>query len=852
MSLTATNCNSDTNTSNIKRIELEENWTFNMEGSKQVYKATVPGTVHTDLLSARAIPEPFFRENEKLCQWVDKKNWVYKTKFYVDSADLAYSAAYIHFKGLDTYAEVKLNGKPILTANNMFRSWKAHVKKELVKGENTLEIRFVSPVEIGLKKLDKFGYALPADNDQSVVGGLGDKKISVFTRKAPYHYGWDWGPRLVTSGIWRPVELCFIDKAEICDVYIDQKSVSSEEAQIYALVNLDNYQAGQYKLEISDGETGEKYATEKFDLHPDDTTVSLGFTINKPRLWWPNGYGRQNLYRFKATLFSNGKVADTKSTTTGLREIKVIREADSAGKSFYFEVNGTPVFAKGANYIPGDNFLTRVDTAKYEYLVKSAANANMNMLRVWGGGIYENDFFYELCDKYGILIWQDFMFACSMYPGNNYFIENVRLEAIENIVRLRNYACLALWCGNNEIDIAWCNANENCGWGWKQKYSPEQRKQIWQAYDTLFLQVLPDVVKNYDANKFYWPSSPLSEPGYGTNSGDVHYWGVWHGGEPFEKFETVKARFMSEYGFQSFPEINTIKEFTLPEDSDIYSDVMLSHQRSGIGNQKIKEYLEMYYPLPRKFDDFLYVGQLLQAYGIKKAIDCHRIDKPYCMGTLYWQLNDCWPGASWSSIDYYGNWKALQYKAKHAFEPLRIAVLQDKSKIELYVLNDIPSVSKGTLNLKIIGFDGKIYYETSFDTAFTFEKSTLIFQIDLQKLPVQIPVESSLLLAGLKSGDIGPVHEIHYFLKPKELRLPPLTLTHKLTKKDAEYVLELEAVKLAKDVAIHFPGIRARYSNNYFDLLPGEKTQIIIRPNNKSVVLTQDDIVVQTLNNIEK
>ncbi|MBN1117213.1 MAG: glycoside hydrolase family 2 protein [Bacteroidales bacterium] len=661
-----------------KSIFLNNDWTFKMEGEEQEYPARVPGTVQTDLLFNNKLPQPFYRDNEKEYQWIDKKNWIYTNKFFLDSNTLSSDEVFLKFHGLDTYAEVYLNNKKILYANNFYRSWRVNVRDELVAGENILVVKFSSPINIGLQKLEELGFPLPAVNDQSEVGGLGDKKVSVFTRKAPYHYGWDWGPRFVTMGIWRPVELQFSNMAEICDVYIQQNIVSVEAADLTTEISLSVFKKGNYQLQLVNNTTGNTI-NKNVSLTEGQNLEKIEFKILNPKLWWPRGYGGQNIYEFTVRLFKDDVLIDESKHKTGLRTIEVVREEDEYGKSFYFRVNGVPVFAKGANYIPNDNFLPVVTPVNYREVVKSAAEANMNMLRVWGGGIYENEIFYDICDELGLLVWQDFMFACSMYPGNDEFLENVRLEAVENVTRLRNHPSIALWCGNNEIDAAWCQwGDENCGWGWKKRFTKEQREYIWHSYDTLFHKILPEVVNKLCPETFYWPSSPVADWGksasYENNSGDMHYWGVWHGGDPFEKFDKLIPRFMSEYGFQSFPEFKTINEFTLPDDWNIYSDVMMSHQRSPIGNQKIKEYMELYYKVPDDFKDMLYVGQLLQAYAIKKAIDIHRINKSNCMGSLYWQLNDCWPGASWSGIDYYGNWKALNYRVKDAFKPIKLGI----------------------------------------------------------------------------------------------------------------------------------------------------------------------------------
>jgi beta-mannosidase len=837
-----------------KRVELKDNWTLQMEGDSQVYKVKIPGTVQTDLLVNSKVPQPFYRTNEVKYQWIDKKNWIYKTQFVIDSANFHSSKIFLNFKGLDTYAEVKLNDKKILDADNFFRSWRIEVKESLRVGKNNLTIHFKSPVHIGLEKLKKHGYPLPAVNDQSEVGGLGDKRISIFTRKAPYHYGWDWGPRFVTIGIWRPVFLEFIDNAEITDVFFNQDNINSNLAELSVFVDVSSSKPGDYYIVISDPETEEKYINKKVSINGNQQIFEFNIKIKNPELWWPNGYGSQHLYNFKVDLLEDGNTLHSENYSIGLREIKVVREEDVHGKSFYFKVNGLPIFAKGANYIPNDVFLPRVSSEKYEHIIKSAFDANMNMIRVWGGGIYENELFYDLCDKYGLLVWQDFMYACSMYPGDEQFINNAKLEAIENVKKLRNRACLALWCGNNEIDLAWCHWDENCGWGWKELYNDDQKKQIWKSYDTLFHKVLPDIVGEYSPNTFYWPSSPIADWGkpssYSEKSGDMHYWGVWHGGEPFEKFEDVIPRFMSEYGFQSFPEFNTINEFTLPQDWDIYSEVMLAHQRSAIGNQKIKEYMEHYYKVPNDFKDFIYVGQLLQAYGIGKAIDFHRANKPFCMGTLYWQLNDCWPGASWSSIDYFGNWKALHYIVKEVFEPTRAVVLQKGNLLEVCILNDDIKVENGVLQLEIFDFLGQNLYQSQQSVQFRFDSSTMVTNINLSELPDKIDPKKSFLIAKLFVKDNLVSENIHYFVLPKDLELPPSSIQHEIIENSDSYQVVLKSKNLEKDVAISIPEVSAIYSDNYFDLLPGQSRTIHVQLTRIENNVLNKGLEIRTLNNI--
>ena len=445
--------------------------------------------------------------------------------------------------------------------------------------------------------------------------------------------------------------------------------------------------------------------TENVKLEKGENDISINYSIKNPKLWWTNGLGDQNLYKIKTALLHGNNEIESNETTIGLRTIKLVQKPDEFGESFYFELNGVPVFMKGANHIPNDIFLNQVTAEIYEREVKTAAESNMNMLRVWGGGIYEDDIFYDLCDQYGILVWQDFMFACSMYPGEKDFLENIKQEAADNIKRLRNHPSIALWCGNNEIDVAWQEYSDG-GWGWKQRYNDEQHKEIWNNYESIFHQILPEIVKELDPDRTYWPSSPMAgskeHSNYTSTSGDMHYWGVWHGKEPFSEFRNKRARFMSEYGFQSFPELSTVKKYALPEDYDIESEVMAAHQRSGIGNLRIKEYMSWYYKEPKNFENFLYVGQLLQAEGIKYAIEAHRMDMPYNMGTLYWQMNDCWPVASWSGMDYYGNWKALQYFVKKAFNDILIIPSLSTDSLSIHIVSDRLNNLNAQLKIEIL------------------------------------------------------------------------------------------------------------------------------------------------------
>ncbi|MBN1951367.1 MAG: glycoside hydrolase family 2 protein [Bacteroidales bacterium] len=812
-------------------ISLNQGWNFRMEGAQEWMPATVPGCVHTDLIDNEKIEDPFFRNNEKDLQWIDKENWVYQCEFEVSEAQVRHMNSYLKFRGLDTYAKVQLNGIDILEADNMFRCWTVDTKPYLTPGKNTLTITFLSPVTIGLGKLDELGYGLPASNDQSQAGGLDEKKVSVFTRKAPYHYGWDWGPRFVTSGIWRPVELIFTDRAKIEQSFFQVSNLNDIEANIDAIFTIQAALHGEYQLSIRKKGDKQPFATSTLFLETGDNSVTVPFTVQGPRLWWPNGMGEQHLYELEVELRYKDTLVDRLSSKMGIRSIELVREPDSSGTSFYFSVNGQPVFAKGANYIPNDNFLNRVTDEKYEEIVRSAAESNMNMLRVWGGGIYENDIFYELCDKYGIMVWQDFMFACSMYPGDDDFLENVRQEAIQNVMRLQNHPSLAIWVGNNEIDGAWCEGDMNCGWGWKQRYTNKQRKEIWHSYDTLFHHILPDVISLYDPTRDYWPSSPQADwgkhAGYNTlGEGDIHYWGVWHGNAPFSSYFEIVGRFMSEYGFQSLPDKQSIEKFTLPEDWDFESEVLLSHQRSGYGNSRIIDYMKKLYPVPEDFDQLLYIGQVMQAEAIKSAILAHRAAKPHCMGSLYWQLNDCWPSASWSSIDYYTSWKALQYFAKKAYAPVAISFVPGDGTTEVFINSDLWKASDVTVNYSLRDFRGDTLLHESLQAILDPAKGTGVIRLDEKELAGAYELNNLFLDVEIVEGGSLLAKDHYFFVPAKDLALPEALVDFSTKAVNGKLLIELKSDVLVKNLYLWTKDSGSRFSDNYFDLLPGEPVSI--------------------------
>ncbi len=816
----------------IVKTDLNTNWQFRQEGESKWMKASVPGTVHTDLLASNKIEDPYYRLNEKDQQWIENANWEYESGFRVDEKLLYNEKIELVFEGLDTYADVYLNGTKVISADNMFVSWKAEVKNLLKIGDNKLSINFYSPINRVMPAFDSLPFTVPvSDNDQA------EKRVSVYTRKAGYHYGWDWGPRFVTSGIWRPVYLAAWNEIKIEDLFIRQVGINGSSATMEAQVTAECSSEGVRTLKVFIDENPVPVISREVMVLKGENIISARFGMENIKLWWPNGMGAQDMYTFRTELSGkNGIIAST-AVKRGLRTIEVVNESTSKGKTFYLKVNGKPVFMKGANYIPQDNFLPRVTRERYEHVINTAAESHMNMLRVWGGGIYENDVFYELCDEKGMLVWQDFMFACAMYPPLDYLRKNIKDEAAYNVKRLRNHPSIALWCGNNEI-LAFMNSNY---WGaLKGKtLSPKDSASLFNTYDEIFHGILPSAVKAYDDDKFYWSSSCSNENytldfKFTTLSGDVHYWDVWWGKAPFEKYNDVVGPFMSEYGFQSFPEFETVKKYTTPADYDIDSEVMNAHQRSSIGNSTITYYMKDMFKVPAKFEDFLYVGQVLQADGIKMAIEAHRRAKPYCMGSLFWQIDDCWPVASWSSMDYYGRWKAQQYMAKRAYDDYLVSPVKENETINIYAVSDLYKSENATIQVSLLDFNGKVLRKETNEIHLTENSSSVVFSLKEVEWVTDKTRKNVFLNMKLFIGGVEVARNNYFFEKAKNLNLPKTKIKVEQLNPNT---LEVSTDKFAKSVWLDLPGAVNAFSDNYFDLLPGEKREVVVKTNDLKSML---------------
>jgi len=801
----------------IYRNLSSENWTFNKQNEAKKYKATIPGTVHTDLYENQLIPDPFYGANEKQLQWIENENWEYESTFSLSEKEISNENIELEFDGLDTYATVYINGKLVLEADNMFRKWIISVKNHLKKGKNHLKIVFLSAVQKGKEEASKLPYTLP-------------EKERVFVRKAQYQFGWDWGPRFVTAGIWKKVQLKFWNLATIENIKFSQVELNDKKAIIEFTTEIRVSEVNTIQLKINE-------KAETFHLKKGTNKVKMPYEISNPKLWWCNGLGFPHQYEIYFSLKQNREIIDKKEIKIGLRTIELVQDKDEFGTSFYFKLNGKPVFMKGANYVPQDSFIPKQTPSSYHETIQNARKANMNMLRVWGGGVYADDEFYNVCDANGILVWQDFMFACAMYPGDEKFIKNIKQEVIDNVNRLQNHPSIALWCGNNENDEGWHN------WGWQKKfnYSKADSTQIWNDYKKVFQELIPqtlDSILSKEKN-LYWPSSPSI--GWGRKEsltqGDSHYWGVWWGKEPFEIYKKKVGRFMSEYGFQGMPNLEMLQKVIAKEEFNFTSEAFKNHQKHPTGFETIKEYMNRDFPVPTSMEKYNYVSQLLQAYGMKIAIEAHRLAKPYCMGSLYWQLNDCWPVTSWSTLDYYGNWKAAHYQVKESFSPILLAVTENADGYSIIGSNDNLEVKEGIVSVKLLDFSGNELWTASKECVLNVERNTTCMQILNTELPKFVKEKTVLQIEFTSNQKKAVAH--HYFVKPKELQLEQPTIEIKIV---GETLIELKTNTLAKNVYLQAKD--AFFEENYFDLLPGiPKIIKTEKPTQETKVLSLFDVM---------
>lgn len=830
---------------------LSERFELQMEGDTLLYPALLPGTVQGTLMERGVLPHHFIESNEDSVQWVSDRNWLYTTHFEIDRDALdAHKGYLLKLGGVDTFAEVYINGALAGRCDNFFKTYQWEVKKLLRAGDNRLVIRLLSPTRIAHAHYLSNGFMYPADNDRAAV------KYSPFVRTAPYHYGWDWGPRMITMGVMQPIELLPVDGPQLGEIYVKsdieweapgkarRASVEVNYALREVVQGVDDANRLRVTLYHPDGRLA---GTAEVGSPQCGVNYQSRFELERPELWMPNGWGEQPLYKVVREVQGEG-YHQSDTTLVGVREIRLERKPDRYGDSFTFVVNNRPIYIKGANYLPHDRRFGGGGRTLQELFEEDIVPAHFNMLRLWGGGIYETEAFYTLADKYGILVWQDLPFACTTYPNDPIFRASVTREIEDQMSRIRNHPSIALVCGNNEV----LEGLKHWGWQRSYNYSEEQYRQMFADYDSFFREMIPERLRAVIPHVDYIHGSPVSS-NWGRPesflSGDSHNWRVWFGGEDFTEFDRNPGRFSSEYGFQAFPEMKTIQSFAPDREIDtltIYSPILKNRQRSFIGNQRITDYMERDYPVPDRFSDYIYVGQLLQGHGMAYAIRAVRRAYPVNMGTLYWQLNDVWPTVSWSSVDYWGNHKALHYYVKEAYAPYIIDVAEGQLWVASDAIADTPRQYVATVTCH--NYEGDRLWEESYP--FGVDRAPFSQKVSAAIPAVAEPSEVYMVLSLTDTSGELLARSLHYPVKPKEMALKPASPDYTVEAEEGCLRLTLRSHTLIKDLYIKTPWQGARYSNNFFDLLPGERYTVEIRHPDITDATSADRLRFNSLNRI--
>ncbi len=805
-------------------LDLNGIWQMKKKDDAEWIKGKVPGSVLTDLLRAEQIDDPFYRDNEDKAKEILSHDYQYERTFDVEGKILEYDRLILCCEGLDTFTEIRLNDQVVARTDNMHRTYRFDIKEYLKEGSNDIQVTLYSPLDFIRQKHEEN----PVYHAQGSMDGF------PYIRKAHYMFGWDWGPQIPDAGIWRNICIKGFNEARLEDVYITQ---THAQKKVSLDISVKVEQWNQKNIDAVVNVTAPDGQKISAAIHRCRYENHIPMDINDPQLWWPNGYGQQPLYDVEVILQNDDRVLDTKTFTIGLRTLTVKREPDEWGESFDIEINGVRIFAMGANYIPEDNLLPRCTPEKTEQLIKDCVEANFNCIRVWGGGIYPEDYFFDLCDQYGLIVWQDLMFACAIYDMTDEFAENIKREAEDNMKRIRHHACLGLWCGNNELEVAWVDWPSFKDAGAKLKTDYVKQFEI----------LLPQVAKETDPNTFYWRSSPSSGGGFedpnNENVGDVHYWDVWHGLKPFTDYRHYYFRCCSEFGFQSFPCLKTVESFTLPEDRNIFSYVMEKHQKNGTANGKILYYLSENFKYPKDFDSMLYASQILQAEAIKYGVEHWRRNRGRCMGALYWQLNDCWPVASWSSIDSFGRWKALHYFAKKFFAMTLLSVCEEGTRADLYVTNDKREQVNGKIVWYLRDNSSKIIRQGSKDVTVEPLSAVLCEQLDFSDMLTENKLlRSTYLEYSLLSDDHCISSGTVLFTKAKHFEFVDPEIQADIKESDNGFKVILQAKAFAKYIELDIEDVDCKFDDNYFDMSAGTTKEIEIKKESLSADISLDEL----------
>ncbi len=829
----------------MKAQSLAGQWQFRQATTTDWFPATVPGGVHTDLLALGKIPDPFVADNEKRVMWVAEQDWDYRHTFQADATVMGEDKVYLVADGLDTLATVTLNGQVLGATDNMFRHYQWDVKPLLKSGDNELLIQFRSPV----------AFCAAEDVKRPLKGVTQAIPGGPHLRKAPCQFGWDWGPMLPPIGVWQDIRLEGRSVARLEDVHLRQRHGGGSVA-VSAAVAVESWQDAPLSVQFV--LTAHSGAQQQTTEAVGGETAALAMAVADPQLWWPNGYGAQPLYKVDVVLFTGEHELDRRSCQMGLRTIELRQQPDEWGESFTFVVNGVPIFAKGSDWIPAHSFPTQITDVFLEQLIRDAALTHQNMLRVWGGGFYEEDRFYDFCDRYGILVWQDFVFACSIYPlDREDFVANLRQEMFENVRRLRHRASLALWCGNNEMEWGWES------WGWAaphidsqqmaslhklaETFPPvrnlleiaEQVKPLndWQvlrdAYLTFFHTTLPAWVKEWDPDGIYWPSSPSSDTPFrnvnGQDRGDAHYWDVWHGRKPFTAYRSQYPRFMSEFGFQALPPLATVSTYASEPDWNMTSYIMEHHQRSGTGNGLMLAQMTDNYRTAKDFPSLVYLSMMLQAEGIRYGVEHWRRNMNRVSGTLYWQLNDCWPVASWSSLDSFGRWKALHYATRRYYAPVLLSLHDRGPLIDIHVTSDLQQPWAGTVRWSLETVAGEAVEQGEVAVQTAPQSDTQVCSLDLTQHVGDETGRKLVFVGELWHGDELVATAVSTFVPNKHLELVEPQLRTTVRASGDGLAIDISTANLARHVELTLDGADIVFSDNYFDI-PAGRTRTVTAP----------------------